>query len=83
MLVAAVIGLAAARVVPRGSTKIAFGAWLSLIVGLGLGSMYAFRIDRDPFVVVLAVICLMGAARSFEMRRLHLRIQELESRKLS
>src|SRR5438876_9244697 len=81
-VVVALLGAGAAvvlRLAVKGQpAKQRIGAWFSIAVGIAFFLLYAAKVDRDVFVLVLGLGCTLVGAHALEVERLQRRIQRLE-----
>jgi hypothetical protein len=75
----AAFGVTALRVTMSGKATRRFGAWLTIALGFALFVMYEADIDRDPFVLVIGLACVLLGAHEMEVSRLEERIRRLET----
>jgi hypothetical protein len=78
----ALLGAAAAvflwRAVKETPTRARIGAWISIVIGISFFFVYLVKGDRDPFVLILGLLCALAGAHSVETNRVNERIHRLE-----
>jgi hypothetical protein len=77
-LLSAVAALFLHRAVKGRAARLRVGAWLAIVVGISFFLIYLTKVDRDIFLLALALVCPLTGAHALEVERLHDHIRRLE-----